>query len=108
MATARSKLKLELQTQLGTRTTKRVQWGAMPGLANDRRRLFNARVLTVTNNTFQFTIAQVSGLNYIVQGNTNLSTTNWVAIVTNTAPFTITDAAFTNNPQRFYRALYKP
>lgn len=62
----------------------------------------------LTNNTFQFTIGQVSGLNYIVQANTNLGTTNWIAIATNTAPFTITDTAFTNNPQRFYRALYKP
>jgi len=62
----------------------------------------------VTNNTFRFTISQVSGLNYIIQGNTNLSTTNWVSIITNTAPFTITDTAFTNNPQRFYRAIYKP
>jgi hypothetical protein len=61
-----------------------------------------------TNNTFKFTIGQVSGLNYIVQANTNLSTTNWVAIATNTAPFTVTDTAFTNNPQRFYRTLYKP
>ena len=41
---------------------------------------------------------------YIVQANTNLGTTNWVPISTNTAPFTITDTAFTNNPQRFYRA----
>jgi hypothetical protein len=63
---------------------------------------------TVTNNTFKFTISQVSGLNYIVQANTNLATTNWVALTTNTAPFTITDTAFTNSPQRFYRALYKP
>ncbi len=62
----------------------------------------------VTNNTFQMTVSQVSGLNYIIQGNTNLSTTNWIAIGTNTAPFTITDATFTNNPQRFYRAIYKP
>ncbi len=28
--------------------------------------------------------------------------------VANTAPFTLTDTAFTNNPQRFYRAIYKP
>lgn len=63
---------------------------------------------TVTNNTFRMTVAQVSGLNYIVQANTNLSTTNWVAMATNTAPFTITDTAFTNSPQRFYRAIYKP
>jgi hypothetical protein len=62
----------------------------------------------VTNNTFQFTVSQVSGLNYIIQGNTNLSTTNWISLTTNTAPFTITDTGFTNNPQRFYRAIYKP
>jgi len=61
----------------------------------------------VTNNMFKFTISQVSGLNYIVQANTNLGTTNWVAISTNTAPFTIMDTAFTNCPQRFYRALYR-
>lgn len=63
--------------------------------------------LTVTNNTFKFTISQVSNLNYIVQANTNLGSTNWVAISTNTAPVTITDTV-TNSPQRFYRALYKP
>jgi len=62
----------------------------------------------VTNNTFQLTVAEVSGLQYIVQVNTNLSTTNWVSIATNTAPFTISDTAFTNNPQRFYRAIYLP
>lgn len=62
----------------------------------------------VTNDTFKFTISQVSGLNYIVQANTNLGTTNWVALSTNTAPFTLTDTSFTNYPMRFYRALYKP
>lgn len=62
----------------------------------------------VTNNTFKMTVSQVSGPDYIVQANTNLSTTNWVSIATNTAPFTITDTAYTNNPQRFYRAIYKP
>lgn len=62
----------------------------------------------VTNNTFQMTVSQVSGLNYVIQGNTNLNTANWASLVTNTAPFTITDPAFTNNPQRFYRAIYRP
>jgi hypothetical protein len=62
----------------------------------------------VTNNTFKMTISQVNGLSYIVQANTNLASTNWVVLTTNTAPFTITDTAFTNNSQRFYRALYKP
>jgi hypothetical protein len=62
----------------------------------------------VTNNTFQMAVSQVSGLAYTIQGNTNLSTTNWVALTTNTAPFTFADTAFTNNPQRFYRAVYRP
>jgi hypothetical protein len=62
----------------------------------------------VTNNSFKMTIGQVSGLNYIIQANTNLNTTNWVALTTNTAPFTFTDPAFTNNAQRFYRAVVKP
>ena len=62
----------------------------------------------VTNNTFQMAVSEVSGLDYIIQGNTNLNTTNWVAFTTNTAPFTFTDTAFTNNPQRFYRAIYRP
>lgn len=64
--------------------------------------------LQATNNTFRFIIWEVSGLNYIVQANTNLGTTNWIAIATNTAPFAITDTAFTNHVQRFYRAIYKP
>jgi len=40
----------------------------------------------VTNNTFQMSVSQVSGLSYIIQGNTNLSTTNWLSLATNTAP----------------------
>jgi hypothetical protein len=59
-----------------------------------------------TNNTFQFTVSQLSGLTYIIQANTNLGTTNWISIATNTAPFTVTDPAFTNNRQRFYRAVH--
>ncbi len=54
---------------------------------------------------FQMTVSQVSGLSYIVQANMHLSTKNWIAIATNTAPFTIMDTAFTNNAQRFYRAV---
>ncbi|MCX6902896.1 MAG: hypothetical protein NTW03_05360 [Verrucomicrobia bacterium] len=43
-----------------------------------------------------------------MQANTNLDSTNWVAIATNTAPFNVTDPAFTNYQQRFYRAVYLP
>ena len=63
---------------------------------------------SLTNNSFKFTVSQVASLNYIIQANTNLSTTNWIPVATNTAPFTFTDTAFTNNPERFYRAVYKP
>ena len=62
----------------------------------------------VTNNTFRMSVSQVSGLSYIIQGNTNLSAASWVSLVTNSAPFTFADTAFTNNPQRFYRAIYRP
>jgi hypothetical protein len=62
----------------------------------------------VTNNVFQFTVSEVRGLNYVIQASTNLASTNWISIATNTAPFTVIDTAFTNTPRRFYRALYKP
>src|ERR1035437_1473335 len=61
-----------------------------------------------TNKQFQLTVSQVSSLTYVVQANTNLSGTNWVALVTNAAPFTFTDTTATNYSQRFYRALYRP
>ena len=62
----------------------------------------------VTNNLFQFTVSQVSGLSYVIQANTNLCSANWTPLATNTAPFTFSDTSFTNYPRRFYRALYKP
>lgn len=61
-----------------------------------------------TNQTFQFTVAREVSFNYIVQVSTNLSTTNWVSLSTNAAPFTYTVTDATNSPQRYYRALYKP
>jgi len=63
---------------------------------------------TFTNNQFQVTVGQVSNLTYVIQGNTNLSTTNWLALATNVAPFTFTDSGASNHPMRFYRALYQP
>ena len=61
-----------------------------------------------TNNTFALTVAGHTNFNYIVQVNTNLSYTNWVSVITNTAPFTYNDTGATNSPQRFYRAIYRP
>ena len=62
----------------------------------------------VTNSQFNFSVSGLSGSSYIVQANTNLSTTNWVAVSTNTSPFTFTEGTLTNYPQRFYRAVWKP
>lgn len=64
--------------------------------------------LVVTNNSFQFSVTEVAGFTYIVQASSHLCSTNWTSIATNTAPFTFSDTGFTNYPQRFYRALYKP
>lgn len=63
---------------------------------------------TYSNSYFRLTVGQVSNLTYVIQGNTNLSTTNWIALATNVAPFTFTDSSASNYPSRFYRALYKP
>jgi hypothetical protein len=59
-----------------------------------------------TNGSFQFNIAGVTGLNYIVQGSTNL--TDWLSIGTNLSPFLFIDLYATNFPQRFYRAVFQP
>jgi hypothetical protein len=62
-----------------------------------------------TNGKFLVTVLRETNLNYIIQASTNLnSSTNWVSIFTNIAPFTLTNTAATNYPQRFFRAIYKP
>jgi len=43
---------------------------------------------------------------YQLQASTNLSTTNWVPVETNTSPFIFTDP--NTYPQRFYRGVYLP
>jgi alpha-tubulin suppressor-like RCC1 family protein len=55
---------------------------------------------------FQFQVAGVPGFNYAVQESTNLI--DWISLITNTAPFSFTDANATNSPQQFYRTLYVP
>ena len=58
---------------------------------------------TLVSNQFHFNLTGMVGKNYIVQFTTNLSSTNWIPLVTNAAPFTVID---TNaiSAQRFYRA----
>ncbi len=62
-----------------------------------------------TNSEFLVAVLRETNLTYIIQASTNLSSsTNWVSIFTNVAPFTLTNTAATNYLQRFFRALYKP
>ncbi|MDX1953199.1 MAG: immunoglobulin domain-containing protein [Verrucomicrobiota bacterium] len=57
-----------------------------------------------TNNSFRFFNDGVTGYTYIIEASTNL--TNWVAVSTNIAPFTFTNAVTTNFPYRFFRTKY--
>jgi len=69
------------------------------------------------NGTFNLSMAGLFGKGYILQATTNLTT--WTSIQTNspaadpnvaltTNIFTFTDAAATNFPRRFYRAIQQP
>ncbi len=60
----------------------------------------------MSNAQFHFTVTGATGHNYIVQACTNLTTTNWISLLTNAAPFTFTDTNVGINRQRFYRAVY--
>jgi hypothetical protein len=63
--------------------------------------------LTSTNNQFRFMVNGWTGTNYVVQTTTNLTTPNWISLLTNSAPFTFTDANMAS-PQRFYRVQLPP
>jgi Ig-like domain-containing protein len=60
------------------------------------------------NGEFSLTVSMESGLSYAIQANTNIATSQWTSLKTNVAPFTLTDTAASNYPQRFYRAVYWP
>jgi hypothetical protein len=58
--------------------------------------------LILQTNKVQFTVTGGANYPYAVEVSTNLSKTNWIALLTNSAPFTFKD---TNTiPLRFYRA----
>jgi hypothetical protein len=59
-----------------------------------------------TNGQFQFYITGVTGLNYTVQGSTNL--VDWIPLQTNSSPFSFLDTNGDLFPQRFYRSVYLP
>ena len=63
---------------------------------------------TLTNNQFCFTVNGWSGTNYVVQATTNLTTTNWISLTTNAAPFLFTQTNASSFSQRFYRAKIWP
>ena len=63
---------------------------------------------TYSNSQFRLTVGQVSNLTYAHPSKHELEYANWIALVTNVAPFTFTDSSASNYPSRFYRALYKP
>lgn len=57
-----------------------------------------------TNGRFSFTVSGVNGSQYVVQASTDLI--NWVAVQTNTAPFTFTDTNTAAFSHRYYRTYY--
>jgi DNA/RNA endonuclease G (NUC1) len=64
-------------------------------------------LLTFVNQQFQFAITGATGSNYIIQATTDLSSPNWIPILTNVAPFTFVDTNTTFS-QRFYRVQTAP
>jgi len=53
---------------------------------------------------FQLNLTGTTGATYIVQSSTNLVGTNWIPVLTNTAPFSFTDLNL-SLPDKFYRAV---
>ena len=52
---------------------------------------------------FTFTVNNTVGSSYVIEASTNL--VNWVAIGTNTAPFTFTDVTSSQYSRRFYKVI---
>ena len=55
-------------------------------------------------SNFQFALTGMAGSQYAIQTSTNLS--NWLTILTNAAPFSVTTNMSLADRQRFYRAIY--
>jgi hypothetical protein len=56
----------------------------------------------LSNGQFRFSVAGVTGYSYAIEASANL--VNWVALQTNTAPFTFMLTNTGSFPQQFYRA----
>lgn len=61
-----------------------------------------------TNNQFQFIVSGTINSNYIVQATTGLTSTNWIPVTTNSAPFIFTDINANLYTRRFYRGVVAP
>jgi hypothetical protein len=61
-----------------------------------------------TNHQFQFDVAGLPDVQYLIQATTNLNSTNWVSIATNSGSFTFVDTDTARYPARFYRAVALP
>ncbi len=63
----------------------------------------------LANGNFQLTFNTVSNITWRIEASTNLLSTNWLSILTNTAglggAIQFTDLLATNHPWRFYRAV---
>jgi autotransporter-associated beta strand protein len=59
-------------------------------------------------NQFRVMLTGQPGVLYVIEANTNLSTADWIACFTNTAPFTFIETDTAGFPQRFYRARAVP
>jgi len=62
--------------------------------------------VSLINGRFQLTLGGVPGYSYAIQTSTNL--TDWLPLITNTAPFPFTDSISPFFPWRFYRGEYVP
>lgn len=61
-----------------------------------------------TGSQFRFLVTGSTGMSYIVQASTNLSTLNWVSLQTNAAPFTFSETNANLFRQRYYRGVAVP
>jgi hypothetical protein len=59
----------------------------------------------LSNGGISFNVAGVTGYRYAIEASSDL--VNWVALQTNSAPFTFTRANTSGLPQQFYRAVYR-
>ncbi len=100
-------------------TTEVVSAASVPAMVSTDTTSANSRAAVVVANLaaslavstyavgqFTINVTGATGQSYAVQASTDL--VNWVALQTNTAPFTFTDTNADQFSQRFYRALYAP